>query len=183
LENENIYRSRPIKIPKPDFIVLYNGDAEYPDKAQLNLSDVFKEADIPNLLELTVQIYNINKGRNKDILQKSKSLSDYAAFVGQVKENRTKGLPLDESIKEAVNYCINNNIMKDYLKSQASEVRNMLLTEFNMNDAKRVWREEGREEGMEEGMEKGALFVLDLMRQGYSLEEIEKRLRENSASE
>ncbi|MCL2834732.1 MAG: hypothetical protein FWD78_16295 [Treponema sp.] len=31
----------------------------------------------------------------------------------------------------------------------------MLLTEWNWDDAKQVWREEGREEGMEKGMEKG----------------------------
>jgi predicted transposase/invertase (TIGR01784 family) len=31
----------------------------------------------------------------------------------------------------------------------------MLLTEWNMDDAKRVWREEALEEGMEKGMKTG----------------------------
>jgi predicted transposase YdaD len=39
--------------------------------------------------------------------------------------------------------------MKEYLENNASEVENMLLTEFNMDDAKRVWQEEAREEGLE----------------------------------
>jgi predicted transposase/invertase (TIGR01784 family) len=155
LENDNIYRQRLIKIPKPDFIVLYNGDAEYPDRAELRLSDAFKEADIPELLELTVRVYNINRGRNKEILQRSKSLGDYAAFIGRVKENRAKGLSAEEAVREAVEYCIGNGIMKEYLESNASEVKNMLLTEWNMDDAKRVWREEALEEGMEKGMERG----------------------------
>jgi hypothetical protein len=40
LDNENIYRDSLIKIPKPDFIVLYNGDDEYPDKSEMKLSDI-----------------------------------------------------------------------------------------------------------------------------------------------
>jgi flagellar biosynthesis/type III secretory pathway protein FliH len=31
----------------------------------------------------------------------------------------------------------------------------MLLTEWNTDDAKVIWREEGWEEGLEEGLEKG----------------------------
>ena len=31
----------------------------------------------------------------------------------------------------------------------------MLLTEWNMEDAKQVWFKEGKEEGIEEGLEKG----------------------------
>ncbi|MDR1320090.1 MAG: hypothetical protein LBK56_01515 [Gracilibacteraceae bacterium] len=31
----------------------------------------------------------------------------------------------------------------------------MLFTEFNLSDAKRIWREEGVEEGIEKGIEKG----------------------------
>jgi predicted transposase/invertase (TIGR01784 family) len=149
LNSENIYRERLIKIPKPDFIVLYNGNNEYPDKSEMKLSDAFENVDIPDMLELTVRVYNINQGCNKEILQKSKSLRDYAAFIGRVKENRAKGLALTEAIKEAVKYCIDNEIMKDYLENNASEGETMLLTEFNMDVAKRIWREEGVEEGIE----------------------------------
>jgi hypothetical protein len=160
LESDNIYRQRLIKIPKPDFIVLYNGDDEYPDRAEIRLSAAFKDADIPDLLELTVRVYNINKGRNAEILQKSRSLGDYAAFIGRVKENRAAGLSADNAIAEAVEYCISNGIMKEYLESNASEVRNMLFTEWNMDDAKRIWREEALEEGMEKAAESIAARML-----------------------
>jgi predicted transposase/invertase (TIGR01784 family) len=155
LERENIYREKLIKIPKPDFIVLYNGNDECPEKSVLTLSDAFDDVDIPNMLELVVNMYNINKGHNKEILRKSKSLGDYTEFVDRVKENRKKELSLVEAVKEAVKYCIDKGIMADYLKEHATEVVNMLFTEFNMDDAKRIWREEALEEGMEKGMEKG----------------------------
>ncbi|MDR2132605.1 MAG: Rpn family recombination-promoting nuclease/putative transposase, partial [Clostridiales Family XIII bacterium] len=92
LDNRNIYRRKLIRIPKPDFIVLYNGDAEYPDRDELKLSDAFADVDIPNLLELTVNVYNINQGRSPDILQKSRSLNDYAMFTARVKANKANGM-------------------------------------------------------------------------------------------
>ncbi|MDR1246601.1 MAG: hypothetical protein LBK57_06170 [Clostridiales Family XIII bacterium] len=155
LGNTNIYRSKLIGIPRPDFIVLYNGDDECPDKDVLKLSDAFEYVDIPDMLELTVNVYNINQGRNKEILQRSKSLGDYAAFIGRVKENKTAGLEIGAAVEEALNYCISNGIMKEYLESHSSEVRNMLFTEFNMDDALRIRFEEGMETGIEKGMEKG----------------------------
>jgi hypothetical protein len=54
-----------LKIPKPDFIVLYNGTEQCPDEFEMKLSDAFMEApDIPELLELTVKGYNVNDGHN-----------------------------------------------------------------------------------------------------------------------
>jgi len=44
----------------------------------------------------------------------------------------------------------------------------MLLTEWNTEEAKVVWREEGREEGRQ--------FFLELLNQGLTAEEIKQRL-------
>jgi predicted transposase/invertase (TIGR01784 family) len=52
-------------------------------------------------------------------------------------------------------FYIANGIMKEYLKTHASEVRNMLFTEFSMDDALRIRFEEGMETGIEKGIEKG----------------------------
>jgi flagellar biosynthesis/type III secretory pathway protein FliH len=78
---------------------------------------------------------------------------------------------------------------------------NMLLDEWNWDDAKEVWQEEAREEGLllgmergmergkEKGKEKGLLLgreegaaeernrLLNLMKQGYTAEMIEKMLQ------
>jgi hypothetical protein len=37
---ENLYRRKAISIPKPEFIVLYNGSDEFPDQKTLKLSDI-----------------------------------------------------------------------------------------------------------------------------------------------
>jgi hypothetical protein len=61
-DSRDIYRHRLIKIPKPDFILLYNGMETCPDEFELNLSDAFMEApEVPDLLNLTVKGYNIGE--------------------------------------------------------------------------------------------------------------------------
>ncbi|GHU80461.1 hypothetical protein FACS189468_0330 [Spirochaetia bacterium] len=47
----------------------------------------------------------------------------------------------------------------------------MLMTEWNWDTAKEVWYEEGREEG-----EKKVRELVDLVRQGYTAEQIEAQL-------
>jgi len=53
----------------------------------------------------------------------------------------------------------------------------MLLTEWNTEEAKEVWFEEGREEGREDERR----FVLELLAQGLSVEEIKNRLTSKEA--
>ena len=54
----------------------------------------------------------------------------------------------------------------------------MLTTEFNMDTALKVARKEGRQEGIEKGREEVQNYVLELMAQGLSYEEIKKKLEE-----
>lgn len=45
--------------------------------------------------------------------------------------------------------------MVDFIKEHGSEVKNMLFTEFNMDDALEVRYAEGHEKGLTEGLERG----------------------------
>lgn len=64
-------------------------------------------------------------------------------------------MKLNDALTEAVKYCIRADILTDFMKTKGSEVVNMLMTEFNIDDAKMVWREEGIAEGEERGKERG----------------------------
>jgi hypothetical protein len=182
----NLYREKLIKIPLPEFIVLYNGTKPYPDQVTLKLSEAFEatgdlkggKAAVP-ALELTVKVYNINKGHNEEIARRSGKLEGYSTFIGKVRENR-ETMPPDEAMKAAIEYCMEHNILRAFLTEHSSEVINMLLTEWNIDDARVVWQEEARKDGLEEGLktglEKGQKNVLELMRQGYTVEQIEAML-------
>ena len=79
----------------------------------------------------------------------------YARFVGKTRENLNMGLGLKTAITKAVAYCIDEGILADFLKTHASEVLNMLTTEWNIERAKVVWKQESWEDGLEQGLEKG----------------------------
>ena len=106
-------------------------------------------------MELKVDIYNINYEKAPEIIARSKSLNDYSLFVHTVKMGVQSGRTFDEAVEDAVVYCIRNNIMKEFLELHGSEVSNMLLSEWNMDEALEVAKEEGMEEAFADGVEYG----------------------------
>jgi predicted transposase/invertase (TIGR01784 family) len=60
-----------------------------------------------------------------------------------------------EAFTRAIQECIDEGILVDYLKANGSEVLNMLTQEWDMGKALDVRFEEGIEEGIEKGIEKG----------------------------
>ena len=111
-------------------------------------------------LELKVDIYNINYEKAPEIIARSKSLNDYSLFVHTVKMGVQSGRTFDEAVEDAVVYCIRNNIMKEFLELHGSEVSNMLLSEWNMDEALEVAKEEGMEEAFADGFAGGVEYGL-----------------------
>jgi hypothetical protein len=172
VSGKKIYGTRPIKIPKPEFIVLYNGDDPQPPMSIMTLSDAYidikDEPWYPTIknrmsLELSVSVYNINKECNSELLGKCKMLQEYSTFIFWVKEFIKTTDTLNEAIKQAIDYCIKHDILKDILETHSSEVFNMLLTEWNLEDAIAVAREDTKEE-----------IAINLLHDGMSVEIIAK---------
>ena len=156
-KQKSLYKKKRIKIPVPQFIVLYNGNEPFPEHAVQKLSDNYIVEQENPQLELKVSIYNINYEVNAEIVQKSKSLNEYSQFIGKIKDNLADGLTLEESIKQTIEYCIEHNIMKEFLEANGSEVANMLLSGWNMDEALAVSKEEGFEDGFEAGERRGIM--------------------------
>jgi len=167
VENRNAYHRKLIKIPTPEFIVLYNGREDCPDHKELKLSTAFKDTSglkrppstsglLP--LELVVQVYNINQGRNSEILARSENLNGYSFFIKKVNEFKEQ-FSLAESVTHAVKYCIENNILKKFLLEQGSEVYNMLFEDLTIEEIVAIRCEEAREEGHEMGREEGQRII------------------------
>ncbi|MCL2765816.1 MAG: hypothetical protein FWD40_11150, partial [Treponema sp.] len=193
LEQDNLYQRKLVKIPTPEFIVLYNGKEPYPEYNQLKLSAAFKDIEDLKLikgsglpLELVVHVYNINHGCNPQILAKSKMLDSYSIFISMIWEYN-KELSLDESMRAAIKYCIENGILGDFLKKHGSEVINMLFEEISVERLGAIRYKEGREDGIEEGRAEGKAEgreeVFELMSQGLSVEEIKSRLIQTENSD
>jgi hypothetical protein len=177
VSNDNLYGSKKITIPNPEFIVLYNGDDECPDKQVLKLSDMFSEPLPESLakLELVVNVYNINKGRNEEFATRSEKLKGYEIFIFLIKEY-VKSMDRGSAIKRAIVDCIHQNVLRDFLKEHGSEIHNMLLSGWNWDDAKRVWQREAKEDGIDIGRKERDNEILSLIKKGYTAADIEKHL-------
>ena len=123
LGDKNIYTTRAIPIPRPEFFVLYNGVSPYPEEQILKLSDAFESAGLLGLpekgspsLELVVRVLNINEGRNEAIAKKCKTLSGYRAFVGKAREFEKESGDREDAMRKAVRYCRDHDILKEFLE-------------------------------------------------------------------
>ena len=159
-DNDAIYSSRLVKIMPPEFIVIYNGKDEFPEETILNLSDAFIDKTINNL-ELKVKVYNININYNSDIMRRSETLKEYSIFVARVRKNIDNVHKLNEALEKAVKDCVKDNILRKFLERHGSDVINMLSMEFNLDDAKRVWRKDAIMAEKERMAEK-LLDILDI---------------------
>jgi predicted transposase/invertase (TIGR01784 family) len=169
-----LLQQKLVKIPTPEFIVLYNGKAPFDDYKKMRLSDAFKDVEGLKLpqekclsLELVVHVYNINYGRNPGLLEKSSILNGYSIFIDKIREYQAGGLTLEESLKAAVEYCIKNDILKPFMEAHRSEVVKMLLEEWTMEDELAVAKDEGRDETREE-------IARNALKEGASLEFVQK---------
>jgi hypothetical protein len=182
--DRGIYTTRVIPIPRPEFFVLYNGTAPCPDEQVMRLSDAFEKAAIPGLsekaaLELEVRVLNINEGRNGAIARRCRKLAEYSAFIGKVRSFEKELKDKEAAMEAAIRYCREHDILKEFLEENGAEVMNMLITEWNTEDAKEVWYEEGLEEGLEKGLGKGmetatANIARNALAQGASPDFIQK---------
>ena len=160
VEVKSRYAKTQVKIPSPLFFVLYNGTEPYPARKTLKLSDSFMIKSEKITLELVVEVININHGQNEEFLKSCKIINEYSWFVFYVrkfyeKDKKHKG----ESFRKAIEYCIEHDILKEYLEANMSEVCNFLIAEYDYDTDVAVQRDEaykvGVEAGIEIGMEKG----------------------------
>ena len=100
-------------------------------------------------------------------------LREYAQYVAKVREY-ARETELDVAVEQAVNDCIQNNILTEFLRKNKSEVIAMSIFEYDKEEEEKKLRkaefEAGVEAGFKTGIETGIKSMLDLGK--YSMEEI-----------
>ena len=64
-------------------------------------------------------------------MNKCKILQEYATMVAKIREFQQKGLDLELSIEEAIEYCLTHEVLKEFLLEHKSEVTDMLRMEYD----------------------------------------------------
>ena len=169
-KNDVLYHKNLIRFPVPKFFVFYDGDdSNEPVNRIMKLSDAFGGDD--SSLELIVHSVNINLGLHAEILNKCNFLNQYSTLIFYVKLGLKQKMSRRNAIINAINRCIQENIMKDYLIQKQEEVFSMLDLQWNFEDAKKAWRAEGFQEGRDEERDS---IALNMLRKGFSLDDIQE---------
>ena len=94
-------------------------------------------------------------------------------FSNHYKLLRKQGLTVDEAVRDTVRYCIDNDVMKNYLLHNESEVIDMFGFEWNEKEEREALLEAGRINAIRELLSAG-LVTLDALKASgrYSPEEL-----------
>ena len=108
---QNLYKSKKVKLPKPELYVIYTGDRkEHPE--YLSLSEEFfggKEG----FLDVKVKVLY---GDEEDDI-----ISQYVTFTKVYNEQMKVHGRTREAIMETIRICKDKNVLKDYLESREKE--------------------------------------------------------------
>ncbi len=153
-------------MPTPHYVVFYNGTEAQPERLIAKLSDSYtvKEGTEPPCLEMTATILNVNLGYNMDLMERCRTLHEYAQFVAAVRRYRKTEDDLTAALRLAIDECIEHDILAEFLRKNRAEVVDMLLYEYNEEEfiasEKELSYEEGKAEGKTEGKAEGILEFL-----------------------
>ena len=180
--DDTIYGHKLIKLPNPKYYVLYNGDDDCPEEIDLRLSDAFVHPDKSHDYEWTATMLNINSGHNYMLMKACSILNEYSTFISKVKEMKCVEKTSKDAIIKAVDYCIDNNILKECLLKNKSEVIDMVLTEYDeektMSALKKQYFNQGRTNTISDLVKQGLLTKEQGAEQlGISMSELDHLLK------
>lgn len=152
-QKRDIYGGKILKIPVPHFVVFYNGKEEAPEQYDLRLSDAFEqETEYPEI-ELVCRVYNINKGKNAQLLSKCRTLREYMYFVDMVRKNNEISGNLEDAIRQAIDHCIEEDVLRDFLDEHREEVMHVMTLDYTFERRLEMQRAEAIEDGEKIGKE------------------------------
>ena len=150
----SLYSNRQQKIPAPQFIVFYNGNRKIGERMEHRLSDAYETSNGEPALELKVLVININEGYNQKLMESCQILKEYAQYVSKVRTYK-KTLSLNETVEKAVEECIQEGILRDFLLKHRAEVVAMSIFEYDREWEEELLRKEEFEAGRELGEQLG----------------------------
>ena len=141
---QNIYGEKKVRLPKPELYVLYTGNKMIKEK-EISLKKEFYNNNSP--VDIRIKVITIKNS--------SKVLKEYIRFTKVLdKNNKTYGYT-KKSINETIKYCIEHNILKDYLNEYKKEVYNIMTSVYDQKTATDMYGNERYATGLAKGVQEG----------------------------
>ena len=190
--NENLYGTRAVQIPTPEFIIFYNGEEERPERETLRLSDLYtfrgedgrtEESDYR--LELKAELLNICGDNNKALKDACRTLREYAIFTDKMR-TYAKSMDIETAAERTIEECIRENVLREFLEKHKAEVIKVSIFEYDQEKHIRQEREQAWEEGKAAGLAEGKAaglteLIQKKLRKGKTVAQIADELEEEQA--
>lgn len=156
---QNIYGTKNVKIPEPEFYVLFTGESSYKPE-MLSLSECFFNGKSTDIEVKAKMVYDSNDG---DII--NQYVNFCKIYTEQYKiYGRTK-----ETIEKTIEICLNKGILRKYLSEREKEVMNIMSTLFEQDRITELYGNDCRQEGRQEQAKE---MALELVTMGLPVEKI-----------
>ena len=155
----SLYSGIPQVIPVPKLVCLYNGKRDIGESMVLKLTEAlpgWEKSDI----EASVLMLNINRGRNKEIMDACRPLSEYSNFIADVRQLYSETGDKDYAVETAILNLPGDSEIRTFLESNLAEVKMKCLTEYNAEREREIEREQYRKVYLTEGADRmGSLMI------------------------
>lgn len=178
-KDRNLYGSKTVRIPAPEFVIFYNGRAEMPERHILKLSDMYNIKDKKRRakLELEAVMLNISGEYNQKLKAACKTLREYAIYTDKIRKYADE-MELDDAVEHAIRECITEGVLKDFLEKHRAEAKEMSIFEYDQEKHMQQEREDAWKGGLLQGK---ASAVINLLKElGPLPEALEQKIKDET---
>ena len=128
---------------------------------------------------------NVNDGHSSDLMEHCRTLKEYAQYVARVRKYVAKqNVSLEDAVTRAVDECIEEGILAEFLLKNKTEVIKVSIYEYDKEFEEKKLRKAEYEAGRQDGIEIGKqIFLGKLVKKklekGKSIEQIADELEED----
>ena len=155
------------------------------DRSEFRLSSAYENPTENPDLELRVTMLNVNDGHSSDLMEHCRTLKEYAQYVARVRKYVAKqDVSLEDAVTRAVDECIEEGILAEFLLKNKTEVIKVSIYEYDKEFEEKKLRKAEYEAGRQDGIEIGKqIFLGKLVKKklekGKSIEQIADELEED----
>ena len=109
---------------------------------------------------------NVNDGHNPELMEHCRTLKEYAQYVAKVRKYAAKqNVSLESAMTQAVDECIAEGILADFLLKNKTEVIKVSIYEYDKEFEEKKLRKAEYEAGRQDGIEIGRRNGIEIGRQ------------------
>lgn len=118
-------------------------------------------------------VVNINYGHNQELLNSCQALFEYSYLIQKIRDFLSHGMTLEAAVDSAVEDCIQNGILADFLIRHREEAKFMILSEYNEELHLKTLYEDGLKQGKTEAQHNISTLLRQLL-QANRMDDVKK---------